>query len=172
MLYVFVEGPDDHNYFDKIFGELWGNYQVVEYSHLPHSKTNNFLKSINAMSDSDYLFFCDEDRKGKENKRTQMLTRYRNLDANKLFIIQVEIESWYYAGVSQENCQRLKLRNYQEDTNTLTKEQFNSKLWRPSDRKYIMAQMLECYEKALAKTRNSTYYSFSSSLEREPAAVS
>ena len=172
MLYVFVEGPDDHNYFDKIFGELWENYQVVEYSHLRHSKTDNYLKSINAMSDSDYLFFCDEDGKGKENKRTQMLTRYHNLDTNKLFIVQVEIESWYYAGVSKENCQKLKLRNYQEDTNTVTKEQFNSKLRRPSERKYILAQMLECYEKALAKTRNSTFLSFSSSVGRETAAVS
>ena len=171
MLYVFVEGPDDHNFFDKVFGSSLGNYQVVEYAKLQHSKTNSFIRSINSMLNSDYLFFCDEDRKGIENKRSQILTRYHDLDAKKLFIVQVEIESWYYAGVSRDNCQRLNMRNFQEDTNSLTKEQFNSKMRRPSERKYIMAQILECYEASLANTRNSTFFNFSSSIEREPAAV-
>jgi len=172
MLYIFVEGPDDHNFFDKVFGGIWGDYQVIEYAHMQHDKINGYLNTIKSVQDWDYLFFCDEDRKGIKNKRLEILKRFHALDPDKLYIVQVEIESWYYAGVSQEESQRLKMRKYQNDTNTLTKEQFYSKLQRPSERKYIMAQILEIYAKPLAKTRNTSFSSFYSYIAREPVAVS
>lgn len=80
------------------------------------------------------------------------------------------IKSWYYAGTSRDDCCRLKLKSYQEDTSTLTKEQFQSKLSRPSERKYIMSQILMCYSKELAQSRNNSFCCFNTYV-KESAAV-
>lgn len=161
MLYVFVEGPDDYNYFDKIFGSFFKDYLIVQYAQMTNNKISNFLKSISSMPNADYLFFADEDGKGIDNRRHECLSQYQCLVNNKLYIVQYEIESWYYAGVSQKDCKALKLKNYQDDTNSLTKEQFYAKLLRPSDRKYVMAQMLNCYSKELSEKRNNSFADFS-----------
>lgn len=170
MLYVFVEGPDDYNYFEKIFGESFGEYKIIKYANMPKVKLNNFIRTIPFIPDSDYLFFGDEDNKGVENKKAELLSQYDSLSSSKLFIVQFEIESWYYAGVTQEVCKKLKLKHYQHDTNTLTKEQFYSKLSRPSERKYVMSQILMLYSKELAKIRNNSFNVFFLKT-KEPAAV-
>lgn len=170
MLYVFVEGPDDYNYFEKIFGESFGEYKIIKYANMPKTKLNSFIRTIPSIPDSDYLFFGDEDNKGVENKKAELLSQYDSLSPSKIFIVQFEIESWYYAGVTQEVCKKLKLKHYQHDTNTLTKEQFYSKLYRPSERKYVMSQILMLYSKELAKIRNNSFNVFFSKI-KEPAAV-
>lgn len=162
MLFVFVEGPDDYNFFDKIFGNIWGEYRIIQYANTQQDKIINFIMAIKAMPNCDYLFFCDEDGKGIEKKRSEILQSIRGLDPAKLYLVQYEIESWYYAGLSREESKRLKMRKYQNDTNALTKEQFNAKLQRSSERKYIMAQILEIYAKSLAKTRNTSFLRFCS----------
>ena len=171
MLYVFVEGPDDSNFFKTVFSPLWGEYHPIEYSQMKKDKVNNFIKSIKSMPGTDYLFFSDEDGKGIIEKRVEVLTLYNELEPENLFIVQFEIESWYYAGVSRENCDKLKIQKYREDTNSLTKEQFYSFLLRPSEKEYVMAQMLLCFSKELAITRNDTFSSFYKQIKREPAAV-
>ena len=170
MLYIFVEGPDDYNYFEKIFGESFGEYKIIKYASMSQVKLNNFIRTIPSIPNSDYLFFGDEDGKGIENKKTELLSQYDSLSSNKLFIVQFEIESWYYAGISQDMCKKLKLKHYQQDTNTLTKEQFYSKLSRPSERKYVMSQILTLYSKELADIRNNSFNVFFSKM-KEPAAV-
>ncbi len=170
MLYVFVEGPDDYTYFDKVFGGFWESYKIITYSHMKKSKLNDFIRSVSSMPGCDYLFFCDEDGKGIENKKAELLSNYNQLSTDRIFVVQYEIESWYYAGASTEICKKLKLVHYQEDTNSLTKEQFDHKLQRPSDRKYIMVQLLLQYSKDLAKTRNNSFGIFFNAV-KEPAAV-
>lgn len=170
MLYVFVEGPDDANFFAKVFGSYFGNYSIIEYANMPKVKLNNFIRTIPSIPNSDYLFFGDEDGKGIKNKRNELLSLYNTLSENKLFIVQYEIESWYYAGVSQENSKKLKLKHFQQNTDSLSKEQFYAKLPRPSERKYIMSQILTCYSDELAATRNYSFLSFFSKI-KEPVAV-
>ena len=170
MLYIFVEGPDDRNYFETVFGKQFAEHKIIEYSKTKKEKINAFLRSINSIPNSDYLFFGDEDGKGVENRKKALLGLYKNLSCEKLYIVQYEIESWYYAGVSRDDCRRLKLKNYQEDTATLTKEQFESKLFRPSKRKYIMSEILKCYSKELAQSRNNSFCYFNTYV-KESAAV-
>ena len=170
MLYIFVEGPDDYTYFEKIFGSCFAEYKIIQYASMPQIKLNNFIRTIPSIPNSDYIFFGDEDGKGIDNKRAELLLKYDALTSAKLFIVQFEIESWYYAGVSQEDCKKLKLKHYQQDTNTLTKEQFYRKLLRPSERKFVMAQMLIQYSKALAESRNTSFCHFYKKL-KESAAV-
>lgn len=170
MLYIFVEGPDDYNYFNKIFGESFGEHKIIQYASMTQVKLNDFIRTIPSIPNSDYLFFGDEDGKGVENKKSELLSQYNSLSKDKLFVVQFEIESWYYAGATQEVCKKLKLKHYQYDSNTLTKEQFYSKLSRPSDRKYVMSQILLQYSKSSARTRNNSFNVFVSNI-KEPAAV-
>lgn len=154
MLFVFVEGPDDEAYFKKVFAPSWGIHKIVQYAGMKNDKINNFIKSISCMPDSDYLFFGDSDGVDIEEKRQTLLSTFSNLSSDKVFIVQFEIESWYYAGADESTCRKLKMKHFVFPTDSLTKEQFNSKLARPSDRKYVMACILNQYIIDLAITRN------------------
>ena len=171
MLYLFVEGSDDSSFFKKVFGNTLGDYFPIEYAKMKEEKINSLLSSIKAMPNTDYLFFTDEDGKGIKNKREETLKKYQCLSNDRLFIVQYEIESWYYAGINQDYSKRLKLSRFQFDTNSLTKEQFNSKIKRLRDRKIIMLQMLEMFDKQLACSRNKSFNSFYKKLKGEPVAV-
>lgn len=172
MLYVFVEGPDDYNFFDKLFRNEFGEYKIINYAQMSKIKVNKYLKTITATPDCSYLFFGDEDGKGIETKRVELLKEFEYLKDQSLHVVQYEIESWYYAGVSQENCKRLKIKHFEFNTDSLTKEKFYSKLLRPSERKYVMAQMLESYSKELAIKRNTSFSSFHTTINKESVAVS
>lgn len=171
MLYIFLEGADDNDFFNGVFTEIIGNYLPIEYAKLKDEKINNYIQSIIKMPDSDYLFIADEDGKGINKRKEELLNKFNYLSNDKLFIVQYEIESWYYAGLDQNNSKKLKMSHYQFDTNTLTKEQFYSKLKRPSDRKLVMAQILTMFDKQLATNRNKTFQFFFQSIKREFVAV-
>lgn len=163
MLIVFVEGPDDEAYFTKIFAPSWGLCKIIQYAGMKKDKINNYIKSISCMPGSDYLFFGDSDGVAINEKRQALLSNFPNLDADKVFIVQFEIESWYYAGVDEQTCRKLKMKHFVFPTDNLTKEQFNAKLARPSDRKYVMACILNQYMLDLAVTRNSSLNEFAGS---------
>lgn len=156
MLFVFVEGPDDESYFTKVFASSWEFYKIIKYAGMKNDKINDFIKSIGCMPNGDYLFFGDSDGMEIEKKRESLLLKFPNLSSDKLFIVQFEIESWYYAGVDESMCRKLKMKNFIFQTDGLTKEQFYSKLARPSDKKYVMACILNQYMLSLAIERNYT----------------
>lgn len=169
MIFVFVEGPDDERYFASVYKSNIVNCKYIQYAGWSPTKINNFLRSINCMPDSDYLFFGDADGKSIEEKITVLKERYSNIDVNKVYVVQYEIESWYYAGISMSNCQKLKLKHFVYDTNGLTKEQFNAKLPQRIDRRIVMADILKIYEMGLAVSRNASLQLFNSSIKKESA---
>ena len=169
MLHVFVEGPDDEHFFSKIYGTCFGTSRFIQYAGWPPAKFNNFIRSINCMPDNDYIFLGDADGRAIEEKKEVLTSRFSNLDSNKVFIVEYEIESWDYAGASMLSCQKLKLKQFVYNTDVLTKEQFNAKLPHQADRKYIMAQLLDLYELELATSRNTSLSIFDMSIKKEPA---
>ena len=158
--YLFVEGFDDKHFFETLYSSSLPDAKCVEYSNMSHSKVNKFLQAIKGMDNVDYLFFCDEDKKGIEAKRATVLNRYKNLESEKLYVVQCEIESWYYAGISELDCKKLRLNHFEYNTDQLCKEKFNSKLRKGSDRKYVMDQMLAVFNEDLARNRNFTFSKF------------
>lgn len=169
MLHVFMEGPDDERFFTKIYGDCFGCFNPILYAGWPPAKINNFIRSITCMPDSDYIFFGDADGKTIDEKKNILLSRYSNLDSSKLFIVQYEIESWYYAGASATVCQKLKMKQHIYNTDGLTKEDFNAKIPQKADRKFIMSQILEFYELNLATLRNTSLSRFNAHMKKEPA---
>lgn len=157
MTYIFVEGPDDERFVSRILAPIIGEHQIIQYASMPNAKVNNFIRTINQMSSYDYIFLGDADGKSINERKTQLLAKYIALSCEKVFIVQYEIESWYYAGVSEEACRKLRLKNFVFTTDNLTKEQFYSKLSRPSDKKYILGCLLDVYSLLLAKSRNQSF---------------
>ena len=169
MLFVFVEGPDDERFFTSVYGNYFKDFKFIQYAGWNLVKINNFVRSIKCMENSDYLFFGDADGKSIEEKAHILKERYPNIDENKAYVVQYEIESWYYAGLSSYNCQKLKLKQYVYNTNDLTKEQFNAKLPKKADRRIVMAEILKMYEMDLALLRNTSLLQFNSSMTKESA---
>lgn len=164
MLYIFVEGTDDELYFRSVFGNQLTNCQYVPYAHMKKEKLNSFIQSIGCIPHASYLFFADADGKDNPTRISELLDGCPALSSQNIWIVRYEIESWYYAGLSMSDSKKLGLRRYQEDTNTLTKEQFVAKLLRPSEKAYIMQRILELYNLACAIGRNESLSHFANSL--------
>lgn len=158
MLYVFVEGYDDKRLISKFLNDC--NTGIIEYASDKKEKTDNFIKSIKSMPYADYLFFADADGKTIADTKAYIKSIYTYIDIDKIIVVQYEIESWYYAGLNQTNHDRLKFKKYVHDTNSLTKEMFNSKLPKLSDRIFYMQQILNCYCVQEARQRNISINSF------------
>ena len=169
MLYLFIEGPDDERFFTRVYGTILGSYKFIQYSGWTPTKINDFIRSINCTPGNEYILLGDADGKPINERKEILLARYSNLDSDRLFVVQYEIESWYYAGVSATTCQKLKLKQYVYNTDTLTKEQFNAKLPKKTERKFIMAALLEVYERELAIVRNTSLSLFDAGITKEPA---
>ena len=158
MLYVFVEGTDDEKFFSEIFFK--SDAKIIQYSGEKSEKTNSFIRAIKKMPNADYIFLGDGDGKSIPNKSKYLTNKYNQLERSKLFIVQYEIESWYYAGVREDYCRKLKLKKFEDLTDKISKEKFNSKINKLTDRQYIMGLMLEVYSISLAEERNSSFKIF------------
>ena len=158
MLYIFVEGDDDSRFISN-FSRVQETI-IIEYASDKKEKTTNFIKSIKSMPYADYLFLADSDGKSIDDTKTYIKSIYANVDTEKIIVVQYEIQSWYYAGLSRVDHDRLKFKKYMDDTNSLTKEAFYSKLPRFSERIYYMQQILKYYNISQARKRNRSINSF------------
>lgn len=158
MLYVFVEGYDDRRFISKFLNDC--DTDIIEYASDKKEKTDNFIKSIKSMPYDDYLFFADADGKTIAATKAYIKSIYTNIDIDKIIVVQYEIESWYYAGLNQVSHDKLKFKKYIHNTDSLTKEMFNSKLPKLSDRIFYMQQILNCYCVQEARQRNCSINSF------------
>ena len=169
MLYVFVEGYYDKLFLGKLFFEE--NPLFIEYSRLKIEKINNFIKSIKCMPTVDYLFFGDADGKTIHEASEHLLKEFRELEQSKLFIVQYEIESWYYAGVCETDCIKLKLNSFEYKTDNLTKEDLIAKMADETNRQYILARMLDYFSTSLAEERNVSFKYFFEHMKKPAVAV-
>lgn len=169
MVYLFIEGPDDEKFFSRVFGGFWGEIKYIQYSGWTNGKINNFIKSISCMPTSCYYFIGDADGKSIEQKANILAKKYKNLECARVFIVQYEIESWYYAGIGEALHQKLGMKRYIYCTDCLTKEDFNFKLSKKMDRKYAMSQILSFYDLQIALNRNNSLRIFNNGIKKEPA---
>lgn len=170
MLYIFVEGYFDELFFTKTYF-IGDTYKFIQYSSQKPEKTNAFVKSVKKMPTCDYLFFGDSDSHSISDKTDIILSEYSEVERNKVFIVQYEIESWYYAGVCENDCKKLKLNKFKFITDDITKEDLIAKMPKPSERQYIMSKMLEFFSKDIATTRNASFKLFYDYMKEPVAAV-
>jgi len=163
-LYLFVEGNDDERLFKSVFAnkleEKYGWVKLYKYSNSNKEKVNNFLKVLKA-NGIDYIFTTDiNDSPCITARKDTIKSRYKEVDYDKIIVIVKEIESWYLAGLDENACKELKIKNF-STTDDITKEQFNNLIPKKfSSRIDFMREILNRFSVEVAKTKNKSFRYF------------
>lgn len=161
QIIVFIEGNDDERFFKRIIKpELEKKHKRAipfKCSCKKKIKINNYLKAIRCMGYSDYIFLTDiNSAPCISAKKESKLSKYTNIDKNKIVIVIKEIESWYIAGLNVKNSEKLGIR-FCNDTNNLDKEQFNKLIPKKFDSRIdFMQEILNSFQIRTAKKKNKS----------------
>jgi selenocysteine-specific translation elongation factor len=163
QLFFLVEGNDDERFFQKIivpkFQKKYDTVKIWKYAQEKTEKISNFIRSIKSMG-ADYFYVVDIDQspcvtaKKKEIKR-----KLKNVEIDRIIVIIKEIESWYLAGIDNKHCKKLKIQIV-ENTNNITKEEFNNLIPKKFDRIDFMSEILKNFSIEVAKQKNTSFKYF------------
>lgn len=132
-LIVFVEGDDDQMFFENIIKPyLSKEISDVEYFQYAEKSTEGIKARLRALKDSpeniDYLFLSDKDQaEDIEEKLGRLTEKFEPLENSKTHVAVIEIESWYFAGLTPAQCDEFGIP-YFEDTSNKNKRDFMSEL--------------------------------------------
>ncbi|MBR1368599.1 hypothetical protein RJ53_03405 [Methanocalculus chunghsingensis] len=163
-LYIFCEGPDDIRFFEGVLREHlqegYDDIRMIGYAGMKYIRVDGFIRGIGAMGD-DYLLVADIDHKRSvKAKKRVLMSRYRELDEQKIIIVIKEIEGWYLAGLDKKASSILGIR-YSSSTDRITKERFNQMIpERYSSRIDLMIEIIRLYRIAVAVRRNRSFWFF------------
>lgn len=164
-LYTWVEGDDDDRFVKKIIIPLlYTKYGYVadpiKYSNQKNEKVDNYISSLNAMK-SDYILFGDINSSPcVTDKKEKLMLKYKRLEINKILVVQSEIESWYYAGITKSKCEEWGIP-FVSNTNVFNKEQFNQiHKFTNLPRVVFLNAILDNYSVDTAKSKNTSFEYF------------
>lgn len=179
-LFVLVEGGDDERFFESVarpmFESAYDFIQFWQYSQKKKAKVNNFLNSIKAMQVDgavDLVIVADLDESPCITDRKERLQNsFRSLSAGigdssqfrsstRILIVCSEIESWYLAGLSDQECKRIGLTSPVGSTDHIAKEQFLNLMPTGFTSKIeFMLEILKIFDHETARTKNSSFRYF------------
>lgn len=159
MFYIFVEGSDDERFYKYYYG-FSNEIRIIEYSHIKKEKIQKFIQSIALMPSSDYIFTSDADNETVEHKLNIINEGYEIASKKKIVICQMEIESWYLAGISDEVKRELAVENDYVITDNLAKEDFNAMIPRNYRRYEFMIAIMRRFNKEIGQKRNKSFAYF------------
>lgn len=160
---VLLEGRDDGRFFDAVIRpvlqERYDDVRTWEYANASIERRINYLRSIQAIGNVDYLFVSDLDTSPCVTQRKgHLINSYKGIiDAGRTIIVMREIESWYLAGVDDGLCRKLGVRVLRH-TDAVTKEQFASLVPRRFDSVVeFMTEVLRSFRIETAKRKNRSF---------------
>ncbi|HIJ69802.1 MAG TPA: hypothetical protein HPP87_00390 [Planctomycetes bacterium] len=168
-LWILVEGNDDEKLVAKIkpvFKEKYDSVTIWKYAQQLHKKTCCFLKSINSMQTSDYLFLKDINQSPcTTEKKEKVKDEYGDIiHLTKVVIVIKEIESWYLAGLDDDACKELRIKTF-SNTDNITKENFNKIIPTKYDSRIdFMQEILKRFSIETAKEKNTSLNYFLSKI--------
>lgn len=161
-LTLFVEGKDDIDFAEQILLPLaehrYDYVDIYEYAQKTRSNTREFITTIVRADYWDYLFMADFDQGPCVTRRKdQLVSRYGNLEPDRILIVRREIESWYLAGLDRDSCAELGIP-FLGDTDDVTKEQFDGMIPNSFDaRTDFMVEILNRFSTETARGRNGSF---------------
>lgn len=159
VLYLFVEGPDDKRLISHLFSDIQEK-QIYEYATKKQSSVSNLIKVINKNPEWEYIFFTDSDTKSAEERRNDIKNKWNDIDEERIVVVCLEIESWYYAGMSQELCNKYKIK-YEKKADDVCKERFISLISKSRrTRTEILIESANNFDIKLACQRNKSFDEF------------
>lgn len=159
MLYIFTEGPDDERLiFNHLFKDIEDKKSIL-YANRKQKYISSLIKSIEKSND-DYIFFCDSDSKSVSDRRQEKMNKYNISNPEKIIVVDLEIESWYYSGASEELCKNLKIKYKYSDGN-ISKERLANLIKNSNyTRTEILITITNNFLKSLACERNQSFLFF------------
>jgi hypothetical protein len=163
-LFIWVEGDDDERFVNRVlvpkFQEKYDDVKIVKYAAMEKKKLYDFIKSIEAMK-SDYIYLTDINNSPCITaKKIKVQSKHENVDNDKIIIVVKEIESWYLAGLDNEVCKQLKIKNF-TTTDDITKEKFNTLIPKKfTSRIDFMSEVLKNFSIEVAKHKNNSFRYF------------
>jgi hypothetical protein len=126
-----------------------------QYAQQKLEKVNSFLKSIKAMG-ADYFLLADMDEHSCfPKKRKGLLEKFTELGSRYTLIVHREIESWYLAGLPDDNRWGLEVP---ANTSSVTKEQFDAAIPKAFDSRIAyMVEILKLFDVNTACGRNPSF---------------
>jgi hypothetical protein len=158
-LYLLLEGDDDERFAQRVIvPALHSHYDHIQpwqYAQQKTEKVNSFLRSIKAMGAS-YFFLADINAQPCVSKRKDAVSRkFAELEVDKALIVVKEIESWYLAGVPQNNQLGVQVPL---NTSGVTKEQFDAAIPKDFDSRIdYMIEILKLFNVDIAAQRNPSF---------------
>ena len=166
-IYLLVEGDDDQRFFDnpRIKSELelkYSEVHIVKYSTWATDRIAKFLEGIRA-SEGEYIFVRDFDHgECVPGRKTEILRDYAslNLDPGRILVVIHEIESWYYAGISETFCNRSGLARL-PSTHNLSKSGFDTLIeGKFGSRIDCLAEIIHSFSIEVARSKNESFAYF------------
>jgi len=167
-LYIFVEGNDDELFFKTVIIPLlydkYSDIEIIQYAQMKREKVELFILSINTLK-FDYLLIADIDfYKSIKQKKKFLEMRFSNLNPESIYIVIREIESWYFAGIRDEQSREFGIKPMRS-TNELVKEEFNLLYHRRfKSRIDFMLELLKNYSVKTAIQKNDSFGYFANSI--------
>lgn len=166
---VFLEGPDDTRFFDAILRPIleskYDYVQAWQYAGEKREKTKNYLRAVKAMK-ADCLFLRDINASPCVSAKKEVIrkTYPKVIEPSNVFIVVLEIESWYVAGLDNSNCKELGIR-LSARTDQIGKEQFNRLIPKKFDSRIdFMIEVLKIFSLETAKRKNRSFNYFMSKI--------
>lgn len=158
LLYLFVEGSDDERFFNCIYEGK--NIKIIKYRKEEKKLINAKIRAIKkSYPEYDYLFFTDADGYTLEDRIDHTVKKYRDCEADKVCVVQFEIESWYLAGINQGTSKKMNIK-YFHCTDSITKEKFNTIVPPKQSRIDFMVEILKQYDSQEAQCKNTSFKLF------------
>lgn len=161
-LFLLVEGDDDLRFVERVvIPKLRSCYDFVQawkYAQRKAEKVNAFLRSIKSMG-AEYLLLGDLNAHACfPRKKEALLEKFTQLDDRRVLIVVREIESWYLAGLPDNNPLGIQVP---ANTSELTKEQFNDTMPKRLDSRIdYMLEVLKLFDTSTATGRNPSFHYF------------
>ena len=171
MLLILVEGRDDVRFFSNLIVpfllQQYDHVQLKQYSEDTRKKVNGFLNDIDAMNKSEgvqaeYIFVTDLNSSPCVSQRKERTaTTFRRVTADRILVVCREIESWYLAGLDDNECQRLGIPTDWNNTDHLSKEQFLRLMPQSyTSKAEFMLEILHLFDHETARAGNRSFSCF------------
>ncbi|NJL77258.1 MAG: hypothetical protein HC892_21795 [Saprospiraceae bacterium] len=164
-LYIFLEGKEDTLFFRILIRPIllnqYRDVKFVEYSQKDSKSIQKKLMSFYQRPDLyHYLIVHDLDENPCVSTVKQKIELKFNL--NHIFpivIVKMEIESWYFAGISEQLAAQYKIST-RFNTEKMSKEQFKQFIPAGQAKSEFMQAILEDYDIEKAKSSNTSFRYF------------
>lgn len=160
-LFIWVEGPDDSLFFERVLKprlkSVYDEVDIINYRNSTKAYCRRFIHSIKAMN-ADYIFLTDIDENPCiTRKKEKILGTRPYLSDSDVIVVVKEIESWFLAGLCDDDACRLKVRTF-KSTENVSKEIFDGFIPRKFDsRTDFMLELLKCFSFDDARTKNKSF---------------